>query len=114
MMAGFGNALESALLAAPVIKDCLLQGKTNLEDYQQAVKEKIMPNIRIARVLQRIFVWFPEVFTWVLNNDSRVWRGCCYMLQGELDYATAKQKVGGYKGISALILRALTDGKLAR
>jgi geranylgeranyl reductase family protein len=108
---GIGNAIESAMLAAPVIKDCLLQGKTNLEGYQQAVNEKIMPNIRIARILQRIFVWFPEIFTTLLNNDSRVWRGSCYMLRGELDYMAAKQRIGGYKNISALLLRALTNSK---
>jgi geranylgeranyl reductase family protein len=108
---GIGNAIESALLAAPVIKDCLLQGKANLEDYQQAVNEKIVPNIRIARVLQRIFTFFPEIFIKLLDMDSRVWKGCCYMMRGELDYMIAKQKVGGYKRMGAFMLKALAGSK---
>ena len=35
------------------------------------------------------------------------------MLCGELDYVIAKQKIGGYKGISALIFKALAKAKLA-
>ena len=110
---GMGNAILSAMLAAPVIKDCLAQGKANLIDYQQAVIENIVPNIKLARLLQRIFICFPDIFIKLLNMDPRIWRGCCYMLCGELDYVIAKQKIGGYKGIGALIFKALANAKLA-
>jgi len=102
---GIYNAIQSAQLAAPVIENSLAQGKIELQDYQQAVEEKIMSEMRIARTLSRIFVRFPHLALRMLNQDERVWRGYCYHLRGEINYATIKERLGGFKGIFALLSR---------
>ncbi|MFC1954102.1 NAD(P)/FAD-dependent oxidoreductase, partial [Chloroflexota bacterium] len=100
---GIHNAVWSAQLAAPVIEDSLLHGEARLQNYQKAVDEKIMPEIRIARVLSSMFVRFPSLVFKMLNRDERIWRGCCYLLRQEIDYSTIKQRVGGFKGIYSLL-----------
>ncbi|HEX76299.1 MAG TPA: NAD(P)/FAD-dependent oxidoreductase [Dehalococcoidia bacterium] len=104
---GIQNALQSAKLAAPVIEECLLNGKARLKNYQQAVDEKIMPEIRIARVLQKMFVRFPEIALKLLNLHEGVWRSCCLLVRGELDYTAVKSKLGGVRGMYAFLSRAL-------
>jgi geranylgeranyl reductase family protein len=110
---GIYNAIQSALLAAPVIKNCLSNTTTSLEDYQRAVHKTILPEIKVGRTMQRIFIQFPELVTRLLNVDSRVWRVCCYMARGELNYRSALQRAGGFKRVSPLVLKALVNMKRA-
>ncbi|MFC1989186.1 NAD(P)/FAD-dependent oxidoreductase [Chloroflexota bacterium] len=102
---GIHNAVWSAQLAAPVIEDSLLHGEVRLQNYQKAIDEKIIPEIRIARVLSRMFVRFPSLVFKMLNRDERIWRGCCYLLRQDIDYSTIKQRLGGFKGIYSLLVR---------
>jgi flavin-dependent dehydrogenase len=106
---GIQNAVLSAKLLAPVLNDCLRYGKDRLIEYQQSVEKTIMPEIKIARVLQKVFIRFPFVVVKLLHFDRRVWRGCCLMVRGDLDYTTAKQRIGGFKGISSLLKQALAS-----
>ena len=93
-----------AKLAAPAIEDSLLRGEARLQNYQKAIDEKIMPEIRVARVLSRMFVRFPLFVFKMLNRDERIWRGCCYLLRQEIDYSTIKQRLGGFKGVYSLLM----------
>jgi geranylgeranyl reductase family protein len=108
---GIYYAVYSAQLLAKTIKVCLLDGAEGLEGYQQLVNKNIMPEIRIARVLQKIFIRFPQVAVKILNYDERAWRGCCYFARGELSYANARQIIGGYRGMKLLLTGALGSGK---
>jgi geranylgeranyl reductase family protein len=110
---GIYNAVQSARLAAPVIRNCLSNTRTSLEEYQQAVHKTILPEIKIGRTMQRIFIQFPELITRLLNMDPRVWRVCCYMARGELDYRSSLKKAGGFKAVSPLILKTLVSLKKA-
>ena len=100
---GIYNAIWSAQLAAPVIEESLRHGEPGLQNYQQAIEEKIMPETRIARVLSRIFVLSPAMLFRVLNRDERIWRGCCRLLCHEIDYSTVKQRLGGFRGIYSFL-----------
>lgn len=100
---GIHHAIWSAQLAAPAIEQALLNGEAGLQSYQLAVEQRIMPEIRISRVLSKIFVRFPALVFRMLNRDERIWRGCCYLLRDEINYSTIKQSVGGFKGIYALL-----------
>ncbi|MFC2065827.1 geranylgeranyl reductase family protein [Chloroflexota bacterium] len=102
---GIYNAVWSAQLAAPVIEESLQHGRIELENYQQAIEEKIIPEIRIARVLSRLFVQFPSMVFNMLNREERVWRGCCYLLRREIDYNTIIQRLGGFRSIYTLLSR---------
>ena len=96
---GIYNAILSAQLAAPVIENSLVRGKVGLQDYQQAVEEKIMSELRIARMLSKFFFRFPHVAFRMLNQSDGVWRAGCNLMLGEINYAVIKERVGGFKGI---------------
>jgi len=102
---GIYNAIQSAQLAAPVIENSLLRSKVGLQDYQQAVEEKIMSELRIARVLSRIFFRFPHLAFRVLNQSDSVWRVGCDLMLGEINYAAIKERMGGFKGIFNRLFR---------
>jgi len=102
---GIYNAILSAQLAAPVIENSLAHGKVKLEDYQEAVDEKIMPELRTARVLSKFFVRFPHLAFGMFNQSEGVWRAVCNLMFGEIDYAAIKGRVGGFKGIFNRLFR---------
>jgi geranylgeranyl reductase family protein len=103
---GIHNAILSAQLAAPVIIDSLAHGKVKLEDYQEAVDEKIMSELRIARVLSKFFIRFPHLAFGMFNQSDAVWKAVCNLMLGEIDYAAIRGKAGGFKGIFKRLLGA--------
>ncbi|NWF77651.1 MAG: NAD(P)/FAD-dependent oxidoreductase [Chloroflexi bacterium] len=103
---GIYNAILSARLAAPVIENSLMRGKVGLQDYQEAIEEKIMSELRIARTLSKFFIRFPHLAFRMLNQREGVWRTGCYLVLGETDYAAIKESKGGFKGILNRLFRA--------
>jgi geranylgeranyl reductase family protein len=103
---GIYNAILSAKLAAPVIENSLAKGKVELQDYQEAVEEKIMSELRIARTLSRFFVRFPHLAFGMLNQSEGVWKTGCNLMLGDTNYAAIKERKGGFKGIFNRLLRA--------
>ena len=102
---GIYNAILSAQLAAPVIENSLAHDKVNLEDYQEAVDKKIMPELRIARVLSKFFIRFPHLAFGAFKRSDGVWRAGCGLMSGELKYADIKEGAGGFKGIFNRLFR---------
>ena len=102
---GIYNAILSTQFAAPVIEKALIHDEVGLHDYQKAVEEKIMPEMKMAAFLSRVLVQFPSIVFEVLKRDERMWRGCCYLLRGEINYTTVKQKLGALGGIYAFLSR---------
>ena len=103
---GIYNAIRSALLAAPVIKNYLTRGKVGLQDYQQIIEKKIVPELRIARKLSKFFVRFPRLAFGMLDRSDGTWRAICNLMLGEIDYVAVKGRPGGIKGIFNRMLRA--------
>jgi flavin-dependent dehydrogenase len=102
---GIYNAIQSAQLAAPVIENSLLKRKVGLQDYQEAMEEKIMSELRIARTLSRFFIRFPRLAFGMFNRSDGAWRAICNLMLGEIDYAAIKGRAGGFKGIFNRLLR---------
>jgi len=102
---GIHNAIQSAQLAASVIGKFLTQSKIELQDYQRIIEEKIVSEMRIARTLSRILVYLPHLVFTMLHQDDRVWRGWCYLMRGEINYAAIKERLGGFNNIFALLSR---------
>jgi len=102
---GIYNAIQSAQLAAPVIESSLLGGEVGLQDYQQIVERKIMPELRIARKMSKNFVRFPRLAFGMFNQSEGVWRAISSLTLGEMDYAAVKGSAGGSKGILNRLLR---------
>jgi flavin-dependent dehydrogenase len=103
---GIYNAILSAQLAAPVIENSLAHDKVKLEDYQEAVDEKIMSELKIARTLSRFFIRLPQLAFRMLNQSDGVWRTGYNLMLGETNYAAIKERKGGFKGIFNRLFRA--------
>jgi len=103
---GIYNAILSAQLAAPAIENFLVKSKEGLEDYQQAVGEKIMSELRIARVLSKIFFRFPHLMFRMLSQSGALWRSGCELISGETNYAAIKERVGGFREMFNRLSRA--------
>ncbi len=103
---GIYNAILSAQLATPAIENFLVRNKVGLQDYQQAVEEKIMSELKIARVLSKILFRFPHLMFRMLSQSDGVWRDGCGLMSGETNYAAIKERVGGFRGIFAPLFRA--------
>jgi geranylgeranyl reductase family protein len=102
---GIYYAILSAKLAAPVIENSLAHDTVKLEDYQEAVDEKIMSELRIARVLSKFFIRFPHLAFRMFRRREGVWRAGCGLMSGELKYADIKEGTGGFKGIFNRLFR---------
>jgi flavin-dependent dehydrogenase len=103
---GIHNAILSAQLAAPVIENSLAHDKVKLENYQEAIEEKIMSELRIAHTVSKFFVRFPRLAFGMFNQSDGVWKALCNLMLGEIDYAAIKGKGGGFKGIFNRLFRA--------
>jgi geranylgeranyl reductase family protein len=101
---GIHNAILSAKLAAPAIEKSLQIGGACLDDYQKSVNERIIPEMRIARVFSAVLTLMPHRLFGLLNSDDRVWRACCRMLRGEMDYSQVKNKIKAIGGLYELVL----------
>lgn len=103
---GIYYAIRSAQLAAQVIEDCLTNTRAELDNYQEAVDRELLSELRIARVLSRLFVRFPHLAFEMLKRSDRAWKTECGLLSGELKYSNVKDRAGGFKGIFSRLLRA--------
>ena len=96
---GIHNAILSARLAAPIISSSLGSGRIELQEYQQAVEDRIVAELARARSLSRILGRLPHLAVRMLDSDHRVWQAGFGLLRGELDYATIERKLGGFRAV---------------
>jgi flavin-dependent dehydrogenase len=96
---GIYYAMKSARLAAPVIEKCLLNNVNCLDEYQHTVDREITPEIQTAWTFQRLYARLQPKVIPILRIDERIWRGCCAMVRGDLDYSTVIKRIGGLRGI---------------
>jgi flavin-dependent dehydrogenase len=104
---GIYSAVLSGQLASAAFEAALHYGKEKLAQYQSAVAGSIFPELKIARVLRSLFVRFPSSVFKILKSEEILWRGGCRLARGEIDYALARQRSGGYKQIYGYLIAAL-------
>jgi len=76
-----------------------------LEDYQKSIEKQIMREMKIAHVFSIVLANMPHRLFKVFKEDEKMWRGCCYLLRGEIDYVALKNKISSLGGLYNLILR---------
>ncbi|MEJ2740192.1 MAG: hypothetical protein P8105_10285, partial [Dehalococcoidia bacterium] len=91
--------MKSAHLAAPVIEKCLSTNTNYLDEYQRAVESEVISEIQTAWTFQRLYARLQSKVIPILRIDDRIWRGCCAMVRGDLDYSSVLKRIGGLKGI---------------
>lgn len=100
---GIYNAIWSAQLAAATIAEAVAEDSPDLCTYQSAVDQYIAPDLRVARLMSRLFTRFPCLVFEMIKRDERVWRGCCLLLRREISYTSIIQRLGGVRGLRALL-----------
>ncbi len=107
---GIGHALESGALAAEAIARYLRGETLDLRDYERAVDERIMPEIRTSWRLTAIFHRIPWACTEVMRRSDRFWTALCRIVEGEKTYDSFRRSLGPLR----LILDAWGDWGAAR
>jgi geranylgeranyl reductase family protein len=100
---GIYNAIRSAQIAAPIISQCLQTDNVDLRAYEGAVDREIMPELKAARALARLFTWLPWLYFGAVEKSDRLWRACCRVLRGEETYVTVKQELEPFDGLFDLL-----------
>ena len=100
---GIHNAIFSANLAAPVIESSLLHGPGYLLKYQTALEKEILPDLKIANFISKVFFKIPSISFGVINRDERIWRAGCNLLQGETNYVAIKKRLNNLGGIYSFL-----------
>jgi hypothetical protein len=75
----------------------------DLRAYEGAVDREIMPELKAARALARLFTWLPWLYFGAVEKSDRLWRACCRLLRGEETYATIKQRLEPFDGLFDLL-----------
>ena len=83
---GIYYAIRSAQLAAPAIGEFLEGGATDIREYETRVDAQLMPELRIARTMARMSVWFPKLGYELMKRSDRVWNLGCRILRAERTY----------------------------
>jgi geranylgeranyl reductase family protein len=94
---GIPNAIKSAQLASPVIANQLTSPSIDLQEYQQAVEDEMLPELRIARRMHMFFTWLPHVSFLALQKSDHVWRGSCGIASGRHTYADIRKRLGLFR-----------------
>ncbi len=94
---GICHAIGSAQIAAPVVEQCLRSGAFDLSGYQDALAEELMPELRAARALARLFAWFPGLYFHAIRRSDRLWRASCRLLRGEESYISLRRRLGAFR-----------------
>ena len=87
---GIYYALKSSYLASGAIMRFIKGEATDLRDYEAAVDNELMPDLKAARTIQKINSAAPYLFSHLLNENDRVWRAFCRLLRGEKTYVDIK------------------------
>lgn len=101
---GIYNAVYSACLAAPVIEKALQDKPDRLMEYQAALEKIILPELRIANLISKVFYKLPGVSFQAITRDERLWRTGCSVLRGDTDYQAIKKRLNELGGIYKFLL----------
>jgi len=102
---GIYYAIRSAQIAAPIIGQSLQDRTVDLGGYQHAVDKEIMPELKAARALARVFTWFPGLYFNGVEGSNSLWNASCRLLRGEGSYISLKRKLGVFQFAFDLLSR---------
>jgi len=91
---GIYYAIRSAQLAAAPILQSIHNEVVDLAPYEVAVDRLIMPELRAAYYLLRIFKLRPLFFHRLMRDHPRAWTTLCEILCGELTFAGVRGRLG--------------------
>lgn len=94
---GIYYAIRSAQIAAPFIRQALSRsGAPDLAGYGRAIDEQLMPELRHAAWLMRLFSMAPPLFVRRLEKSERRWQAIAAVLRGDRHYTDLGRKLGPF------------------
>jgi flavin-dependent dehydrogenase len=102
---GIYNAIISARLAAIAVKNSLSGENTDLNEYAQFVEKIIIPEMKLANTFSKIFAVFNHRIFKSMQQDERIWQGCCQLLLGDRNYTDVKNRLNSLGGIYNFIFK---------
>ena len=87
---GIYYALKSSYLATAAIMRFNRGEAADLKEYETAIDNQLMPELKASRTIQKINSAAPYLFSQLLNENDRVWRAFCRLLRGEKTYVDIK------------------------
>jgi geranylgeranyl reductase family protein len=99
---GVYSAIRSAQIATPVLAAALKDGRTSLEDYQEAIDHELMPELECSRLFREIFNLRPFFFHKKIASNDRWWSAMVQILRGEKTFLDLNKKLGP---LGSLLLR---------
>ncbi len=93
---GIFYALKSGKIAASVIMEYLEGSTTHPYSYRQRLEDEVVSELLSAFPLLRIFNAAPGLIHSLMRKKSRLWRGFCKVLRGEVKYSQFRYKMGRY------------------
>jgi geranylgeranyl reductase family protein len=90
---GIYYGLQGVYLAIEPLMSFLAGKAADLKDYDAAVNRQIIPELMIARKIQKLNTLSPWFVFTMLKNRRRVWSAFCRMLRGEKTYTGVRKSV---------------------
>ena len=103
-----GEGIYYAVRSAHLAANALLQaspGDVAPKSYAAAVEAEIMPELRGARALQRLFDLYPRLFHGLVRYHDRSWRALANILRGDRGFADVERILSRYPHLVRLLLR---------
>jgi geranylgeranyl reductase family protein len=100
---GLYNAVFSAGLGAEAIEKALKSGNNIVSDYDASIGQLIIPQMKIAGIFSKALALMPSQLISALHKDINMWRSCCDVLCGNLDYVTIKDRVSSLSRLYKII-----------
>lgn len=110
---GIHMAFHSAALAANSAL-AYLSGKGELNDYREAIEERLQPELDISRQLQELFHFAPSPYVEVMRRSEHFWQLFCRLLRGEFTYQSFTRRIGPLRPALGYLAGIAQRRRLAR
>jgi geranylgeranyl reductase family protein len=91
---GIYYALKSALISVNAVVRFLKGESADLSEYQNDIARELVPELEVARSVQKINTVNPRLFFELLKENDRCWNAFCRLLRGEKTYVQMKSALG--------------------
>jgi len=90
---GIYSSVRSAQIAASVLREAVREGWNSLQEYEDEVNKRLMPELEGSRLFREIFNLCPSFFHGKVAQNERWWNAMAKLLRGEKTFLDLKQKL---------------------
>jgi len=106
---GIYYAIRSTRLAAPAIRKFLAGELPDLQGYEKAIDDELMPELGVTRALATLLglinTGAPRLFFKLFAESERACRALYQILRGEKTYVSVKQRLGPFQFLLDLLAK---------